>query len=143
MPVGIAILTIRPSGNAATQAGIGKQLNLTAIEQLPDWAREAVHEQGLGADYQFVATLIDLDRDRQDEILLAPAPGRPDLFVADHPLAVIRYLDNSWRYQPTPVSCRPTQLGSFVTNGFWDLPCRTINGRTVLRWSGSAYVEVR
>ena len=115
-------------------------MELVKIEYLPDWARQVIHDQQLGADYQFVATIVDLDRDQQYEILLAPAPPTPDVFVADHPLAVIRYQNQAWHYQATPVSCRPTQLGSFVTHGSWDLPCRTINGRIVLRWSGSSYV---
>jgi hypothetical protein len=136
-----AFLAIESSRDGAPRTGVGSSLNLVKIEHLPDWARQVIHEQQLGADYQFVATIVDLDRDQQFEILLAPAPPTPDVFVADHPLAVIRYQDQIWHYQATPVSCRPTQLGSFVTNGSWDLPCRTINGRTVLRWSGSSYVE--
>jgi hypothetical protein len=136
-----AFLAMASSRVDAPQTGIGKPLDLVKIENLPDWARQVIHEQQLGADYQFVAAIVDLDRDQQFEILLAPAPPTPDVFVADHPLAVIRYRDQVWQYLATPVSCRPTQLGSFVTNGSWDLPCRTINGRTVLRWSGSNYVE--
>ena len=136
-----AVLAYQAKPDGASEAGIGKRLNLTRVEHLPEWAREVVHDQQLGADYQFVATIIDLDRDRQYEILLAPAPPSPDLFVADHPLAIIRYHNETWRYQATPVSCRPTRLGSFLSNGVWDLPCRTANGSTVLRWSGSGYVE--
>jgi hypothetical protein len=135
---GIALQS-QPAG--ASNAGIGKPLNLTSVDNLPDWARKVIHDQQLGADYHFVATVVDLDRDGQDEILLAPAARRQDVFVPRNPLAIIRYADSAWEYQATPVSCRPNRLGSFLSHGAWDLPCRTVNGNTVLRWTGSAYVE--
>lgn len=122
-------------------AGVGEHLELTELGRLPDWARSAVHDLQLGPDYQFVATAIDLNRDEQPEILLAPAPPRPDLFIPESALRVLIYQDGHWEMDDTGLACRPGQIGSFVTREWWDLRCRTARGEHVLRWTGFGYRE--
>lgn len=120
-------------------AGVGVPLDLAPVTQLPSWALDAVHDLKLGADYQFVAIVIDLNRDEQPEILLAPAPPRQDLFIADSPLRVLVHVDGAWQVDDTRLSCRPNAIGGFVTNDWWDLRCRSPRGAHVLRYNGLGY----
>lgn len=136
----IAPLTNKPEP-APLVAGVGVPLDLQPVTELVPWALDVVHDQQLGTDYQFVALIIDLNRDEQPEILLAPAPPRQDLFIADSPLRVLIHRDGRWQINDSGLSCRPHAIGAFVTNDWWDLRCRSQRGSHVLRWNGSSYRE--
>ncbi len=119
--------------------GLGQPLEYSSVGKLPRWARDAVRTQALAPDYQVVVALVDLNRDERPEILVAPAPAQTDLFIPDIGLHVLRHADGAWQATTSPISCRPYRLGSFLTEGFWDLDCRSGRGSRVLRWNGAEY----
>jgi hypothetical protein len=119
--------------------GLDAPIHMGAVKDLPAWALDVVHDLQLGADYQFVAAALDLNRDEQPEILLAPAPPRQDVFVPDTPLRVLVFENGQWQMDDTRLSCRPHRIGSFLTRDWWDLRCRTAQGSHVLRWTGYGY----
>ena len=137
--VATATLALRPLRPPLPATGIGQELVYQSIGKLPAWAQQAVKLQAIAPEYQLVAAIVDLNRDEQFEILVAPAPPRPDLFIPDINLRVVRFEADHWRASAAPVSCRPPRLGGFLTGGYWDLPCRNGRGRHVLRWDGSQY----
>ncbi len=130
-----------PMREPAVFSGLGQPLSYQPIGGLPAWAQEAVRAHGIAPDYQLVAAVVDLNRDEQAEIVVAPAPARADLFIPDLSLRVLTFEQDRWRASASPVSCRPSRLGSFLTDGYWDLRCRDGRGSHVLRWNGVQYVS--
>jgi hypothetical protein len=134
----LILSTPRPHAGV-TLPGVGSELQWVKIGDLPEWAFAVVRDLHLGADYQFRATVVDLNRDDQQEIVIAPAPARPDLFVPEAPLRIVVFEHDRWQVDDADLSCRPDRLGSFLTNDWWDLSCRNAHGRHLLRFNGQGY----
>ena len=132
-----ALLMARPDSASFFEPGL--KLKWQSPAELPDWARAVLDQHVDESDYQIRVALAELNRDRQPELLVAPAARRYDLFIPDSPLRVLSWEAGRWVMSESPAGCRPRHLGSFMTRGFWDLDCSQKGQRRVLRWTGRRY----
>ncbi|MFK7956492.1 MAG: hypothetical protein AB8B96_10375 [Lysobacterales bacterium] len=130
---------LRHKPGPSTSYGPSQPLTWLAPGRIPDWAREVLELSIAEADYQIQVALADLNRDQRLEVLVAPAPGRYDVFIPDSPFRIIMHRGDGWEVSEADVSCRPNQYGSFFSSGFWDLPCRAGGKPALLRWNGQNY----
>ncbi len=136
-----ALLMVRPV--PGTDFAPGLALKWHEPGDLPAWAQAVLEDHVEQSDYQIQVALAELNRDRQPELLVAPAARRYDVFIPDTPLRIIHKNDGRWRTSESEFNCRPQRLGSFVTDGYWDLDCSSSTSRRVLRWAGDRYADAR
>ncbi|MEM7709061.1 MAG: hypothetical protein AAF358_26165 [Pseudomonadota bacterium] len=136
-----ALLMVRPQPSIDFAPGHTLQWHEPA--ELPAWAKTALEEHIEQSDYQIQVALAELNRDRQPEILVAAAARRYDVFIPHTPLRIIRLDQGTWKISESEFNCRPQRLGSFVTDGYWDLDCSHGSERRVLRWAGDRYTDAR
>lgn len=136
-----ALLMVRPQ--PSIDFAPGQTLQWHEPAELPAWAKAALDEHIKQSNYQIQVALAELNRDRQPEILVAAAARRYDVFIPDTPLRIIRLDQGAWRISESEFNCRPQRLGSFVTDGYWDLDCSHGGERRVLRWAGDRYADAR
>ncbi len=140
VPAGVAGWMLRPDTAHPVARSMGQVLQYEYADHLPEWAIPITRQFVQEPSYQWVAATADLNQDGRPELLIAPAPRISDLFIPDTPLRLVTQDDHGeWQMIDTGVSCRPQALGSFLANGYWDLPCHTRRSRVILRWNGSRY----
>ena len=135
----IAGLSLETADRFDVRAEPNQRLELYPAWDLPAWAQAAIRNNGLGKQYELQGTVVDLNGDDRPELLLSMGEPMPGVFIPHRPLKIASFDGTSWHVTPTELACQPRRLGTFRSDGYWDLMCALDDTIHVLRWNGETY----